>query len=97
MERLSLLTPADLQAQLAAATSQRRRDRKLTRAALASRSTVPASTIKRFETTGQISLRQFLLLWQCVDRLDRVAALCEPASSPPKSIEDVLASDRLSP
>ncbi|WP_328987809.1 hypothetical protein [Thiorhodovibrio winogradskyi] len=41
-----------------------RKTLKLSRQALAARSTVPAPTIKKFETTGQISLRQFLLLWQ---------------------------------
>ena len=92
MDRLSLLTPTDMQHRLADAVRRSRRDLKLSRQALARLSTVPASTIKRFETTGQISLRQFLLLWQCVDRLERLAELCEPPPRMPTSIDEVLAS-----
>ena len=92
MDRLSLLTPSDMQHRFAAAVRRSRRERKLSRQTLARLSTVPASTIKRFETTGQISLRQFLLLWQCVDRLDRLAELCEPPPRMPTSIDEVLAS-----
>ena len=90
MERLSFLSPSDLQASLANAVRERRRARGLSRRALALQSGVPQATIKRFETTGQISLRQFLLLWQCVDRLERLAALCEPETPAPRTIEDVL-------
>ncbi|MBE0490216.1 MAG: helix-turn-helix transcriptional regulator [Halomonas sp.] len=88
--RLSLLTASDTQHDLAQAVRRRRRELKLSRSALADRSGVPAPTIKRFETTGQISLRQFLLLWQCVDRLERIAALATPTPEAPRSIEEVL-------
>ena len=91
MKALSLTTPAEVQRQLAAALRQRRKRRGLSRAALAGLSTVPASTIKRFETTGQISLRQFLLLWQCVDDLAGLAALAAERPPMPRSIEEVLA------
>ncbi|WP_439649825.1 helix-turn-helix domain-containing protein [Halomonas alkalicola] len=88
--RLSLLTASDTQHDLAKAVRRHRRELKLSRSALAERSGVPAPTIKRFETTGQISLRQFLLLWQCVDRLERIAALAAPTPKAPRSIEEVL-------
>lgn len=88
--RLTLLTASDVQHDLAGAVRQRRRELKLSRDALAERSGVPAPTIKRFETTGQISLRQFLLLWQSVDRLERIAELTVPRPSMPGSIEEVL-------
>ena len=91
MALLSLTTAADVQRQLAAGVRQRRRDRKLSRRALAERSTVPAATIKRFETTGQISLRQFILLWQCVGDLDQLASMAKPAALPPQTIAEVLA------
>ena len=87
---LSLLTASDTQRDLAQAVRRRRRELKLSRRVLAERSGVPAPTIKRFETTGQISLRQFLLLWQSVDRLERVAALAAPTPEAPRSIEEVL-------
>ena len=97
MARIPLRTAWDVQTSLAAAVRERRRARQLSRDALARLSTVPAATIKRFETSGQISLRQFLLLWQCVDRLDRVAALCDPVVPTPTSIDDVLAGDQAVP
>ena len=95
MSKLSLLSAADVQGALRDWLKLQRRTLKLSRAALAERSTVPAPTIKRFETTGQISLRQFLLLWQCVDDLQRLQALTRPAEAPlgrlPTSIDEVLA------
>ncbi|MCY3812766.1 MAG: helix-turn-helix domain-containing protein [Gammaproteobacteria bacterium] len=94
MVRLPLHTARDVQTSLAAAARDRREARGYSRAALARLSTVPAATIKRFETTGQISLRQFLLIWQCVDRLERVASLCDLPPSLPQSIDEVLADDR---
>ena len=94
MARVPLHTAWDVQTSLAAAVRERRRARRLSRDALARLSTVPAATIKRFETTGQISLRQFLLLWQCVDGLDRVEALCDSVVATPTSIDDVLADGR---
>lgn len=90
MTRLSLLTATDVQQQFAQAVKQRRRQMKLSRRLLAERSTVPEATIKKFETSGQISLRQFLLLWQCVDQLERLAAVGKPAEQYPRSIAEVL-------
>ena len=87
---LALTSAADIQRQLAASVRQRRRSLKLSRRALAERSTVPAATIKRFETTGQISLRQFVLLWQCVGDLDELASMAEPAATRPRTIDEVL-------
>ena len=93
MHRLALRTPRDVQTSLATAVRDRREVSGLSRAALARLSTVPPSTIKHFETTGQISLRQFLLLWHCVDRLDRIDELCRPRSPVPTSIAEVLADE----
>lgn len=90
MERLSLLSAADVQQQLTGNIRHKRKALKLSREALAAISTVPAPTIKRFETTGQISLRQFVLLWQCVDELERLADLCKPEPIQPRSIDEVL-------
>ncbi len=87
---LSLITATDVQGRLARLLRARRREHRLSRRVLAERSTVPASTIKRFETTGRISLRQFLLLWQCLDDLGRVAALGDAPEVAPRTIEEVL-------
>ena len=90
VKRLSLITPSDVQQRLAAAVKRQRKALRLSREALAKTSTVPASTIKRFETTGQISLRQFILLWHCVDSLERLATLGKAPEPAPRTIEEVL-------
>ena len=72
MSKLSLLSTTDVQESLCQWIISQRKTSKLSREKLAQRSTVPTSTIKKFETTGQISLRQFLLLWQSVDELKRL-------------------------
>ncbi|HIP95272.1 MAG TPA: transcriptional regulator [Leucothrix sp.] len=90
MPLLSLLTPNDIQQQLAQAIRDKRKLMKLSRNALAERSTVPSSTIKKFETTSQISLRQFILLWQCVDSLENLAKLTKKVEHKPTSINEVL-------
>ncbi len=90
MEPIIYLTAADVQQRLAEQVRQLRRRKRWSRQALAERSTVPASTIKKFETTGQISLRQFILLWQCVDSLDALARIATESEAEPRSISDVL-------
>lgn len=93
MPSLSLLSCADVQAHLAAYLKTCRKAEKLSREALAKRSSVPAATIKRFETHQQISLRQFLLLWQSLDDIKRLDALTQPKDTKhrqPTSIDEVL-------
>jgi len=90
MHQLSLTTANDVQRQLAQAIRNKRKILKLSRDALANQSTVPASTIKKFETTAQISLRQFILLWQCVDSLENLVALSKNKKPQPQSIDEVL-------
>ena len=89
---LSMHSPFEVQRKLAHSVRTRRKKMKLSRQAMAERSTVPAPTIKRFETTGEISLRQFVLLWQCVDRLDALAALADPPKPAPRTITEVIVS-----
>ena len=92
MGELSLLSAADVQQSLCLWLKGQRRALKLSRGALAERSMVPASTIKKFETTGQISLRQLLLLWQCVADLQPLYSLTQAsaAEAAPASIDEVL-------
>lgn len=85
-----LLDQSEVQRALAAHVRRKRKHHKLSRAALAERSGVPASTIKRFELTGEISLRQLLLLWQCVDDLNRIQQLTKASPAMPTSIDEVL-------
>ena len=87
---LTLHSAYDVQTALAEAVRLRRKQKKWSRQELADRSGVPAPTIKHFESTGQISLRQFLLLWQLLDSLDTILELTQHKPSVPQSIEDVL-------
>ncbi|WP_435275245.1 helix-turn-helix domain-containing protein [Psychrobium sp. nBUS_13] len=88
-----LLIESDIQLAFASHLRSLREQSKLSREALALQSTVPASTIKKFELTGQISFRQLLLLWQSLDDLNRFYQLTQSISqrsSVPKTIEEVL-------
>jgi len=95
MPRFLLLDDTDVQRAFAAHLRGLREAAKLSRNALAQRSSVPAPTIKKFELTGQISFRQLLLLWQSLDDLKRLYGLTQtpnPHSSGrlPTSIDEVL-------
>lgn len=86
-----LFDEIDTQHALANYLKSQRKQAKLSREALAQKSGVPAPTIKRFETTGQISFRQFLKLWLCLDDIERLYDLTKPQSpSLPTSIDEVL-------
>lgn len=87
---LSLHSAYDTQLALAEAIRFKRQKYKLSRQLLAERSGVPAPTIKHFEQTGQISLRQFLQLWQMVADIDAIYALTHEPEPTPKTIADVL-------
>jgi ribosome-binding protein aMBF1 (putative translation factor) len=93
MNTLSLLSGIDIQEALKDYLVSKRKAQKLSRKQLAQNSTVPASTIKKFETTGQISLRQFLLVWQSLDDLARIKELTKEISKDayePRTIQEVL-------
>lgn len=94
MPRFLLLDDSDVQRAFAAYLRRRREEEGLSREALAERSTVPASTLKKFELTGKISFRQLLLLWQCLDDLKRLYELTQTPehdrAHQPTSIEEVL-------
>jgi hypothetical protein len=92
MAELSLLSSSDVQASLCEFLVSKRKAAKLSRAKLAQLSTVPASTIKKFETTRQISFRQFTLLWQSLDELERLNSLTQKTvvNKSPTSISEVL-------
>lgn len=91
--RFSLLDDTDVSQAYADYLRGLRKEAKLSRAALAERSCVPAATIKKFELTGQISFRQLLLLWQTLDSLDRLYQLTQSNidhAAVPTSIDEVL-------
>ncbi len=65
-----LKTPQDIQQELAERFKSRRLALRFTRDGLAKRAGVSASSLKRFETTGQISLQSLLKLALVLDCLD---------------------------
>lgn len=88
-----LIDELDTQKALADYLKSQRKKAKLSREALAQKSGVPAPTIKRFETTGQVSLKQFLKLWLCLDDVARLYNLttAENATNTlPTTIDEVL-------
>lgn len=87
------LDASDVQHTLAQYLRNQREARGLSRAALAKVSLVPAATIKKFELTGQISFRQFVLLWQCLDDLTNLVDLARKKEALPASIDEVLRGD----
>lgn len=88
-----LVSAQDTQTALAKHLRGRRKRLGLSRELLAERSSVPAPTIKKFETTGLISLRQFLLLWQTLDDLSRLYSILKEQPNMPTSIDEVLNDD----
>lgn len=59
---ISMNSPADTQLLLANAAKQARLAKNWRVSTLAERAGIPEGTLKRFERTGEISLRQFLML-----------------------------------
>ena len=67
---INLLTPVQIKKQIAGQAKQRRLSKNLSRQTLSEKSGIPSSTIKRFETTGDISLESLLTIAWILDGLD---------------------------
>ena len=87
---LSLHTAFDVQLELKDFIKQRRKQQKLSVEGLAERSGVPYGTIRKFENTGNISLRQFLMLLESVGSLNDINNLTKQSNQEPTSINEVL-------
>lgn len=87
---LTLYTSYDLQMELKAFVKSAREKDKLSVKKLAELSGVPYATIRKFESTGNISLRQFLQIVEVVGDLQKLKDLTKPSEPEFKSIEDVL-------
>jgi len=69
---LSTVTPKEAQVELARKLKSIRKSRGHSRSEAAHRSGVPAPTLRRFEDTGEISLRQFLMLCAVYGALETI-------------------------
>lgn len=74
----ALQTPYDVQRELAARARARRLELNITQAELAERSGVSLGSLRRFETTGEVSLRAFLELAFVLGELKEFSALFRP-------------------
>ncbi len=81
---INLLSPYQIKQQIAAHAKERRLRKNYSRKTLEAKSAVPASTIKHFETTGNISLEALLQIALVLDGLNDFAQLFAP--QPPVSL-----------
>ncbi len=86
---LNFLLPEDLAAQMGQRAQARRLAANLSRKTLSLRSGVPASTLRKFETSGAIGLVSLLQVAQALECLDEFTQVFAPKSI--KSIEDFVA------
>ena len=73
-----LQTPMDIQRKLAARAKARRLELNITQSELAERSGVSLGSLRRFESTGEISLRAFLELSLVLGELKEFSTLFRP-------------------
>lgn len=59
---VSIISPSDVQVELARQARQKRKWMGHSRAEAAKLTGVPAPTLRKFEDTGELSLRQFMML-----------------------------------
>lgn len=90
LSMLTLHTAVDVQFELKDHLKAARKAKKWSVAYLSERSGVPNSTLRKFESTGNISLRQFLMLCEALGKLDDVLTMIQPLVQLPTSIDDVL-------
>lgn len=74
----ALQTPFDTQRELAARAKARRLELNISQAELAERSGVSLSSLRRFEYTGEISLRSFLEIAFVLGELKEFSRLFQP-------------------
>lgn len=77
----ALQTPSDIQRELAARAKARRLELNISQAELAERSGMSLGSLRRFETTGEISLRYFLELALVLGELKEFATLFRPVQT----------------
>ena len=81
MLSINIVSLHQLKKQIANRAKERRLEKNMSRKTLEAKSTVPASTIKRFETTGNISLEALLRIALVLDALAEFSQLF-PAKTP---------------
>jgi transcriptional regulator with XRE-family HTH domain len=93
---IELITPQDVQQQLASRFKGRRLSKNLTQEGLAKRSGVSWSSLKRFESTGLIALESLLkisLVLDCLVDFDKVCIDDGPRFAR-KSLDEILSTPK---
>jgi hypothetical protein len=83
-----LYTASEVQLEIAHKAKKRRKWLKYSREKASSLSGVPSATIRKFEDTGEISLRQFLMLLQAYGDLSTMDKGFE--NPPAKTMDELL-------
>jgi transcriptional regulator with XRE-family HTH domain len=92
MDRFSLHTPEEVNKTLAARVKALRLAKGWKQVTLAERSGVSLGSLRRFESTGQVSLQHLLELAFALNRLDDFDALLQPPRA--SSIAELEAAER---
>ena len=82
-------TPNEVMEELKTKFTIRRKKLKITQKELANRSGVSLGSIKRFETSGQISIESLLKLALVLECLEDFGNLCKKENKKYKTIEDL--------
>lgn len=86
---LSLLSPFDLQLELSRFVKVTRQAKGYSVQTFSEKTGVPNSTIRKFENTGEISLRQFLMIYAALNKLTDLQQLIQKVETP-TSIDEVI-------
>lgn len=89
-----IITPESVLAELATKARARRLALQLTQEGLATRSGVSLGTLKKFERTGQISLRSLLKIALVLDALDEFRTLFSEQPESYRSLDELLSTDK---
>lgn len=77
----NISTPYEVQQRFARVLKHKRRSLKHSRRQASLRTGIPEATIRRFEDTGEVSLRQFLVLWDSYEDLKALNQLTNKSIS----------------
>lgn len=89
----TLIAPGETQSRLAADFRRARLEKGHSREKAERLTGVPVSTIRKFESAGQISFRQFIMLCHGYGNLTGLAAAAFPEKAP-SSLDELMADER---
>jgi len=87
-------TPHDITEELRAKFKARRKSLNYTQDELSSRSGVSLGSLKRFESSGKISLESLLKLALVLECLEDFSGLCEVDEKIPKSLDEIFGENK---